>query len=196
MMVPTTVKLKDRRKVVRTRSRTYIDMLMKHVRRLYRWVSSEGMLPASVHEALKTVTPLKMGRTTARESDPVKPISPEAVEATLKHLLPVVADMVRLQSLLGCRPGETCKITPAMVDRSNDVWEINLVKHKSAWRGKRRTIYVGPEAQEILKPYLLRCSLSQHPRQSCESTRHLLSPRGRISRNTMLLAFLTIASRR
>lgn len=156
MMLPITVKLKDGRKMVRTRSRTYINMLMKHVRRLYRWASAEGMLPASVHEALETVDPLKMGRTTARETEPVRPISPEAVEATLKHLPPVVADMVRLQSLLGCRPGEICKITPAMVDRSNDVWEINLDKHKTAWRGKKRTIYVGPKAQEILTPYLLR----------------------------------------
>jgi len=156
MMLPTTVKLKDGRKIVRTRSRTYINMLMKRVRRLFRWAASEGMLPASVHEALKTVDPLKMGRTTARESEPVKPISSEAVEATIKHLSQVVADMVRLQSLLGCRPGEVCKITPAMVNRDSDVWEISLANHKTAWRGKKRTIYVGPKAQDLLKPYLLR----------------------------------------
>jgi integrase len=141
IMLPITVKLKDGRKVVRTRSRTYINMLMKHVRRLFRWASSEGMLPASVHEALKTVDPLKMGRTTARETEPVKPIGPEAVEATLKHLPPVVADMVRLQQLLACRPGEVCKITPGTVDRTNDVWVINLAKHKNAWRGRTREIF-------------------------------------------------------
>lgn len=97
-----------------------------------------------------------MGRTTAREAELVKPISPEAVEATIKHLPPVVADMVRLQSLLECRPGEVCKITPVMVDRSNDVSEIHLEKHKTVWRGKKRTIYCCPKAKMILAPYLLR----------------------------------------
>jgi len=43
-----------------------------------------------------------------------------------------------------------------MVDRDSDVWEINVAKHKTAWRGKKRTIYVGPKAQDVLRPYLLR----------------------------------------
>lgn len=156
LMLPTVVKRNDGTDWVRTRSRNYVNNLMKKVKRLFRWAAAEGMLPSNIYDSLKTVDPLKMGRTTARESEPVKPISPEAVEATLKYLPPVVADMVRLQSLLGCRPGEVCKITPAMVDRSDDVWEINLEKHKSAWRGKTRTIYVGPKAQDVLTPYLLR----------------------------------------
>jgi len=156
LMLPTVVKRNDGTDWVRTRSRNYVNNLMKKVKRLFRWASAEGMLPSTIYDSLKTVDPLKMGRTTARESEPVKPISPEAVSATIKHLPQVVADMVRLQSLLGCRPGEVCKITPAMVDRSNDVWEIHLAKHKSAWRGKSRTIYCGPKAQSILASYLLR----------------------------------------
>ncbi|MCA9181807.1 MAG: site-specific integrase, partial [Planctomycetales bacterium] len=44
----------------------------------------------------------------------------------------------------------------AMVDRTGDVWTITLVEHKTAYRGKTRTIYVGPQAQKVLAPYLLR----------------------------------------
>jgi integrase len=43
-----------------------------------------------------------------------------------------------------------------MVDRTNPVWEIKLENHKTAWRGKSRTIYVGPLAQAVLLPYLNR----------------------------------------
>jgi integrase len=64
--------------------------------------------------------------------------------------------MIRFQQLVGCRPGELVTITPAMVNRSSEVWTITLAKHKTAYRGKQRTIYVGPKAQKILTKYLLR----------------------------------------
>lgn len=100
------------------------------------------------------VASLKANRTTARETDEIEPVPDAVVEATLPHLPPVVADMVRFQSLVGCRPGEVCAIKPCMVDRSFDVWEIKLKEHKTAWRDKKRVIYVGPQAQKILLPYL------------------------------------------
>jgi len=61
--------------------------------------------------------------------------------------------MVRFQRLTGCRPGEVCTLKPNMVDRTNPVWEARLEKHKTAWRGKSRTIYVGSQAQAVLLPY-------------------------------------------
>ena len=64
--------------------------------------------------------------------------------------------MVRFQRLTGCRPGEVCKLKPNMVDQTNPVWEIKMENHKTAWRGKSRTIYVGPQAQAVLLPYLSR----------------------------------------
>ncbi len=66
--------------------------------------------------------------------------------------------MVKFQQLTGCRPGELVKITPQMVDRSRDVWCIELIEHKTAYRNKERFIYVGPQAQKVLLPYLSRAS--------------------------------------
>ncbi len=43
-----------------------------------------------------------------------------------------------------------------MVDRANEIWEIRLDDHKTAHHGLDRTIFVGPNAQAILLPYLLR----------------------------------------
>ncbi len=45
------------------------------------------------------------------------PVDDSIIEATLPHLQPVVADMVRLQRLTGARPGEICSIRPADVNR-------------------------------------------------------------------------------
>jgi len=68
--------------------------------------------------------------------------------------------MIRFQRLTGCRPGEVCAITPSMVDRTSDIWTVKLSSHKTAYRGKERTIFVGPQAQAVLAPYLLRSAES------------------------------------
>ena len=127
-------------------SRQYINAQMKRVVRLVKWGVAEGMIPASVHQTLKCVDPLKRGRVDAPEAAPIKPVEIAIVQLTIKHLPPVVADMVQLQLLLGCRPGEIVKLMPAMVERSDAVWTIKLADHKTAYRGKQRTIYAGPKA--------------------------------------------------
>ncbi len=137
-------------------SRQYVNKQSKRLIAMLKWAVSEGMIPPSVHQAVKCVDPLKRGRTDAREAPPIRPVTDSVVDATLPFLSPVVADMVRFQRLVGCRPGEVCSLKPSMVDRTGGVWEINLEKHKTAWRGKARTLYVGPQAQNVLRPYLLR----------------------------------------
>jgi integrase len=138
------------------RSRQYVNKQMKRLLRILKWSVGEGLIPPSIHQACQCVAPLKAGRTEAKESEPVKPVPEADVTATISKCTTVVADMIRFQQLVGCRPGELVTITPAMVDRSSEVWTITLAKHKTAYRGKQRTIYVGPKAQKILTKYLLR----------------------------------------
>ena len=64
--------------------------------------------------------------------------------------------MIRLQVLLGCRPGELFAMKPSEIDRSNDVWRYRPGSHKMEHRGRDRVILIGPKAQTILLPYLLR----------------------------------------
>lgn len=80
------------------------------------------------------------------------------VEATLPHLQPIVADMVRLQRLTGARPAEICILRPCDVDRSGDVWAYRPAHHKTEHHGQERVIFIGPKAQAVLLPYLLRAS--------------------------------------
>jgi integrase len=64
--------------------------------------------------------------------------------------------MVRLQRLTGCRPGEVCILRPADVDTTGETWLFRPFRHKTAHRGKERVIPLGPKAQDVLRPYLLR----------------------------------------
>jgi integrase len=140
------------------RSRGYINKQLKRLLRILKWGAGEGMIPASVFQSCQCVAPLKAGRTQARETESIQPVEEKFVEATLAKCTPVVADMIRLQKLLGCRPGELVSISPMMVNRTPEVWTVELSKHKTAYRGKKRTIFVGPKAQAILAKYLLRAA--------------------------------------
>jgi len=137
-------------------SRRHINQTIGHIKRLFKWGVSLELLPPTVYQALTTVPGLKAGRTTARETEPVLPVADEAVNATLPHLPAIVSDMVRFQRLTGCRPGEVCQLRPCDVERCGDVWQYRPESHKTEHHGRERIIYIGPQAQQVLLPYLLR----------------------------------------
>jgi integrase len=139
-----------------TRCRQYINRQMKRLIRILSWSAGKGMIPAAICQTLREVPILAPGRTKAKEAVPIGTVAQSIVNATLPCLTPIVADMVRLQQLLACRPGEICGITPAMVNKEGDVWTITLVHHKNAWRGHSRILYAGPKSQAILVKYLKR----------------------------------------
>jgi integrase len=142
--------------IMRGYSRTNINLMIGCLRLAFKWLASHEKIPASVPMALGTVPGLRAGKTPAKETEPVGPVAVADVEATLPHLAPPVAAMVQLQLLTGCRPGEIVRVRPCDVDTGGDVWVVTLEDHKTAYRGRQRTIMVGPKAQAILRPYLLR----------------------------------------
>jgi integrase len=137
-------------------ARRYVNDVVDKIRRCFKWGTSRELIPGSVYHALSAVEGLRKGRTTAREPDPVLPVDEAVVNATLPHLPPIVADMVRFQRLTGCRPGEVCQLRPMDLDRSAEVWQYRPASHKTEHHGKERIIFVGPKAQAIILPYLLR----------------------------------------
>ena len=142
---------------IRVPTRRYVNTFMQRVTRIFRWAAGDGdMYPGELPLKLERIEPLKVGRTKARETDDIEGVPDEIIEKTLEHLQPVIADMVRIQRLVGCRPGELCCVTADMVDRSGDIWTVDLRQQKKAHRGKKRVLYIGPKAQVVLSPYLLR----------------------------------------
>jgi integrase len=101
-------------------SRKYINNQCSRIIRMFRWGTSQEIVPPAVRDALRALAGLKKGRCRARETAPVPPVPDKVVDATLPYLSKVVADMVRFQRLTGCRPGEVCSIRPCDVDRSDD----------------------------------------------------------------------------
>ncbi len=83
-------------------ARTTINAHMKRIVRMFKWCAAEGKLPASVHDTLRLIPSLRRGRTEARETDPVKPVAQDVVDATVKHLT-LICDRYRVthRRLLG-----------------------------------------------------------------------------------------------
>ncbi|QDS91671.1 Phage integrase family protein [Roseimaritima multifibrata] len=135
-------------------SRNGINAHMKRVARMFKWAAAEGKIPATVYQTLRLIDSLKAGRTEAYETEPVLPVSQEVINATLPMLSQIVADMVSVQLLVGCRPAEICRLTPGCIDREGEVWIATLTEHKTKHHGHSRRLFIGPQAQGILLPYL------------------------------------------
>ena len=133
-------------------TRQGINKRMKLVLRAFKWAAGEAKIPTSVFDTLRLVPSLKQNRTAAPESEKVVPVDDGVVQATIAELCPIVADMVRLQRLTGCRPGEVCNLKPSQLKRDGDVWEATLIEHKTAHHEHTRMLYFGPKSQATLAP--------------------------------------------
>jgi len=133
--------------------RTAINHQCSRIRRVFRYAVELELIPAETLNRLKALSPLLHGRTEAVEAEPVEPVSAETVDATLPHLRPQVADMVRVEKLAGMRPGELCSMQWNEIDMSGPVWLYSPTSHKVEHHGLKRVIAIGPQAQAILMKY-------------------------------------------
>ncbi len=135
-------------------SRKHVNGQVARLKMVFKWGLARELVPAAVHQALTAVGGLRANRSSARESDPVRPVPIATVEQTLSHLSRTVAAMVGLQLATGARPGEICGLRTGDVDRTGDVWTCRLSEHKTAHHGHGRTLHVGPRGQAVLLPFL------------------------------------------
>ncbi|AMV27385.1 Tyrosine recombinase XerC [Gemmata sp. SH-PL17] len=133
--------------------RRTINQRTGRIKRVFKWAVGEELVPPSVYQSLTAVNGLQRGRTSAKEHEPVEPVDDATVDATLPHVSRHIRGMIELQRLTVCRPGEVARIRRADIDTSKAVWLYKPDAHKTAWRGKTRTIPIGPRAQELLQGF-------------------------------------------
>ena len=146
--------------------------------RLFKWAVGEGIVPPSLHHGLIAVSGLRRGRADVRESKPVKPVPDAFVDAIRPHVPPQLWAMVELMRLSGMRPQEVCLMRTIDIDRSGRVWIFTPETHKTEHHGRERRIYLGPTAQEILRPWL-RMELTAYLFSPREAMQHRLAERRR-----------------
>jgi len=139
--------------IVKGWCRKQINARVGRIKRVFKWATSEELVPITVYQALATVPGLQAGRSDAVERDPVGPVGDEDVEKVLPQLNRHVRGLVEFQRLTGCRPGEACRIRQCDLDMSSLTWVYKPAVHKTHWRGKTRSIPVGPKGQNLLRGF-------------------------------------------
>jgi integrase len=134
--------------------RNQINARIYRIRRAFRWAVSEELIPASVYESLKAVTGLQRGRSAARESEPVKPVPVQQAHAVLPLVAPQISTMIQLQLVTGMRPGEVVIMRPADIEQTGQTWIYRPSEHKTEYLGIEKLIPLGPQAQQLIRPFL------------------------------------------
>jgi integrase len=139
--------------------RRSVNDLVQIIRGMFKWAAREET--AGVDELLphrlELVEPLKPGRSPARESEPVKPVSLEDVSATVLLAPLPLAAMIQVQWWTGMRSGELVGLKLSEIGgrlTDSPCWIYRPARHKTAYRGKTRTIVLGPQAVKVLEEWI------------------------------------------
>ena len=134
--------------------RNVVNNRVNRIRRMFKWGVESELVPSGVLFALQAVSPLKRGRTEARETKPVEPVRDELIEPVLRVVSRQIAAMIQLQRITGMRPNEVTAMREGDIDKSESTWVFVPASHKTEHHGRSRRIYIGPRGQTVLKPFL------------------------------------------
>ena len=137
-------------------SRGVVNKRIGQIKREFKWAAAEELVASSVYHGLQTVAGLTVGRSSARETEPVRPVPDLYVAVVLPFVSPHVAAMIKVQRLSGMRGSELVLMRLCDIDTSGDIWIYEPFEHNGRWRGHRKQIPLGPEAQRVLEPFLNR----------------------------------------
>jgi len=151
---PAALKAVRQKMIERNLCRKVINGRINRIRRMFKWGVENQLVDPLVLQALQAVAPLKRGRCEARETEPVKPVPQDCVDAVLQHVPSQVTAMIRLQLLTGMRPGEVVIMRGCDIDTTGKLWVYRPSCHKTEHHGKERAVYFGPAARDIVAAHL------------------------------------------
>ncbi len=136
------------------RARVYINDQIGRIKRLFKWAVENELVPATVHHGLLAVAGLRCGRSGARETDPIRPVADESIDAVQPHVSRQVWALIRLQRLTAMRPGEAVIMRGCDIDTSGELWEYEPSEHKGEHHDRDRIVPLGPKARRIVQEFL------------------------------------------
>lgn len=150
---PTALKTLRARMIELKWCRKTVNKSVTRVRSIFNWGVSEELVPAEVVARLASVQGLQRGRCEAHDPEPVTPVSDADVRAVLALVPHGVRGLILFQRYTGARPGEAVALRRKEVDTSGPTWSYTPSAHKNAWRGKGRTIDIGPRGRQLLEEF-------------------------------------------
>jgi integrase len=134
--------------------RTSINRMIGRIKRAFRWAVEQEYIDAAVWQSLSAVAGLRRGRSDAQESEPVRPVPVEWIDAIEAHVSRRVWAMVPVMLHSGARPGEVVTMRGCDLTTTGRVWEFRPEAHKTEHHGRGRTVYLVPKAQAVVREFL------------------------------------------
>lgn len=121
------------------------------IKQFVAWAAERGHVPEANAAVIRAVRSLRVTGKKRREPVPLADLT-----KTIAKLRPHFADMVRLQFLLGCRPGEVCGMRwdDLTITDSAEPWRYLVDDAKTSHHGVETVYWVNDEAKEILRRYI------------------------------------------
>lgn len=127
------------------------------LKRMFRWGVREELVPGVISHALEEVDPLKPGEYGVKPPTKRRAATMEQVQAVIPHLpTHVLRTMLAVHWMTGMRSGELVSMRKCDICFQGEVWTYTPNEHKTQHHGHERRIWLIPEVQRMLKPYLLR----------------------------------------
>ncbi len=135
-------------------SRRTCNLYTSVIRQAFRHAVAEEMVPPSVDQGLRAVPNLRRGKSGAKETELIPPVPEADIDAIKPYVSSQVWAMIQLQQLTGARPGEVLNLRPLDLDMSSTPWTCKLEQHKTAHHDMARVLYFGPQARDLIRPFL------------------------------------------
>jgi integrase len=158
-------------------SRRYVNHLIGCLQTCWEWAVRQELVPPAAAHGLRSVKALRR-KEGGRELPPRLPVPPDVVEATLPFCGAILSAMIRVQRLAGMRPQDVCGMARGLISTApNEVlrpipslpvsafpdpetgvllWVYCPAGHKTEKLDRPRIVVLGPAAQAVLAPFLVR----------------------------------------
>jgi len=155
---------RERRKQPVGWCRTVCNAHVRRIRTVWRWAERRRLVPRGAWMGLRALPSIRQGTPGVRECPRRQGSTRQELDRVLPFIQPgrrhrPCAAMLLVQFLAGMRSCEVCLMRPCDIDREGgpvaDGVKVWLYRpHKSKTPG--RVVALGPQAQALLAPYLLR----------------------------------------
>ncbi len=134
-------------------ARSTVNKRINRLRSAFKWAVSMELCSERIYRRLATVPGLRRGEG-GRETDRIVPAPRADIRKVRPWLTRPVRALIDLQLLTGARADELVRLKATDLDTTGAVWTATLEHHKTAHKGKDRTLYFGPRAQHILRLFM------------------------------------------
>jgi len=135
-------------------SRGVVNSRVGRIKRMFKWAAENELVEPSVYHGLQAVSGLRRGRSEARETEPIKPVPDEHVDAIRANVSRQVWAMIELQRITGMRSGEVVIMRGCDLETTGKLWLYRPASHKTEHHGHTRSVELGRRAQRVLRPFL------------------------------------------